>query len=168
MNKVIELAKKHPAFMVIIYSIICAYCIDYVADNVENLFWKYAIDGLFGGLISFASIGYLILAIIWFIPIAVVLYVYVMSDTAKRLIAKKPGLCNVLFMISRALTGFYSLIAIVVFGKSIYQIFVSHTIDGYAADVAIAFVNIMPYVYGVATFFLVAMVFAGSNKSEDE
>lgn len=71
-------------------------------------------------------------------------------------------------MISSALTGFYILIAIVVFGKSIYQIFVSHTIDGYAADVAIAFVNIMPYVYGVVTFFLVAMVFAGSNKSEDE
>lgn len=129
---------------------------------------KWAVDGLLGELISFSAIGYLIIGLMWSIPIIIVIYVYVMSKTATRLITRKPKICNVLFRISRFLTGFYMLIGILAFIKNMKALLTGAVDYGCVADIAVILFNIVPYLYGIATFFLVSVIFADPDETWSE
>lgn len=168
MNRIMETVKKHPALMIVAYWIVCGWCIENIRDVIEKFLMKWAVDGLLGGLISFSAIGYLILGVMWSVPIIIVIYVYVMSKTATRLITKKPKLCNALFGISRFLVGFYVLISVLAFIKNMKALLTGTVDYGYAADFAVILFNIVPYLYGIGTFFLVSVIFADSDKPWSE
>lgn len=163
-DKIKNAGQVHPIIVSFVYYVaICAF-VSPLKDNLEKLFANWALNGLIGGLISFNTIGYIIVIVLFGGLFVGTLFIYANAEVHVSLYHRYPKSTKVLGKIFMAITNLYIVLTIIMFFVNIYRVFISGTIDGYRADMAMIFYNIIPYLYGVLAFGSVGWIFIGYSS----
>lgn len=130
----------------------------------DDILIKWAVYGLFGGLISGSSILRLVGIAIMIGAFVFILEIYKKTQVSDYLISKKPKMCNILRKVFNWLSIACIFLAVIMFIISMYRIFVSHTIDGYAADIAVGIYESIDMVYGCIVFAMIMYIVTPSEQ----
>lgn len=93
--------------------------------------------------------------------------VYIDTGTAQHINAKHPKLCGVcrkFIYVVGVIAGIALVYRVVL---SVYQVFISNEIDGYAADIAAAiYYNLFTLIYGLLVLVMLYMIFYVEKPGE--
>ena len=168
MDNVKNVGTKHPIAAAFVYYVIMGALIPPIKTQLQSLFGNWATEGLFGGLFSFNTIKCILLIVICFALAAIVAYIFVTSGIPEVIYQNHPKGTRVFHKIFGFLISAYSFLTILMLCVNIYKVFISGSIDGYRADIAMIFYNIIPYLFGCIVFVAVSIIFSGATEDVDK
>lgn len=159
-RKIIDKLIGHPIISVAFYYLVVASMLVIMSECIDAILIKWAVDGLFGGLISFITILYIIIGLVAFYIGATAGGIYLNTGTPSYLNMKYHKLSMWWDKIYYVLTVIDIICIVIRIILTIYQVYVSHEIDGYAADLPAAiYYNLTTPVYALIVFTMFRAIF---------
>lgn len=159
-RKITDKLTGHPAISVVLYYLVVASMLRIMFECTDAILIRWAVAGLFGGLISFMTILYIVITLAAFYVAVSSVCIYLGTETPKYLNMKHPKLSKWWDKIFYILTVIDIICIVIRVILSIHQVYVSHEIDGYAADLpAAVYYNLTTLVYGLVVFTMFRIIF---------
>lgn len=159
-NKITLKLSGHPVISIILYYLVMAFSLRIAFACVDEILIRWAVDGLFGGLISVATIGYLVAIAFCLAVSGSAINVYNNTGTAKHINIKHPKICNGCRKVIYWLLILNVILIVYEIIMSIYQVFISHEIAGYAANIGAAvYYNLSTLIYALFVLTMLYIIF---------
>lgn len=159
-GKITDKLTDHPVISVIFYYLVVASMLRIIFECTDAILIKWAVDGLFGGLISFMTILYIVISLVALYVGATAGSIYLNTGTPSYLNVKYHKFSKWWDKIFYILTVIDIICIVIRVILTIYQVYISHEIDGYAADLpAAVYYNLTTLVYGLIVFTMFRAIF---------
>lgn len=159
-GKITDKLTDHPVISVIFYYLVVASMLRIIFECTDAILIKWAVDGLFGGLISFMTILYIVIGLVALYVRATAGSIYLNTGTPSYLNVKYHKFSKWWDKIFYILTVIDIICIVIRVILTIYQVYISHEIDGYAADLpAAVYYNLTTLVYGLIVFTMFRVIF---------